>query len=322
MPDAAGEVPAIERRRWPRRSRHHEAHVHWKHIAVYVPIVVLVIVLGGLALWSFVERQSLVIVPEPIPRVTLVTADPDSPLTAAWVRLLTAAAIETTVVRAPVASHDGLVARCGSGIALLGMPPANAPVRLTAERGTSDNALKLGATPSPILARLTPGGLLPARPAEVALLEEKPAMRVDARWRDNARAAVMHMEMPGSRLLWMGIDPGAIAPGPAVLLMLRTSFRWLAQQPISSGRNEGLVVTVERLRDRKSFAVKMLNRTQQRIMEPTAQIWFPQGVTRVALDGDVIMRRGATLVSQEEMCILSLPSLAANEERILKLTAR
>src|SRR6476619_6836440 len=127
MPDdAAGEHPAIERRRWPRRSKHHGGHVHWKHIAIYVPVVLLVTLLGGLALWSFVQRQSVVIVPEAIPRVTLVTGDPDAPLTAAWVRLLTAAAIETTVVRAEGAAADGLVARCGRGIAVLGMPPSDA----------------------------------------------------------------------------------------------------------------------------------------------------------------------------------------------------
>src|SRR5688572_6758852 len=72
----AANVPAAERRRRPRRERHHEARVHWKHIAIYVPIVLVVTALGGIAIWSFIERQSLVIAPEPLPRVTLVTADP------------------------------------------------------------------------------------------------------------------------------------------------------------------------------------------------------------------------------------------------------
>src|SRR5947207_7886805 len=142
MGDVAGGLPAVERRRWPRRSRHHEAHVAWKHIAVYVPVVLVVIFLGGLALWSFTERQSLVVVPEAIPRVTLVTGDAASPLTAAWARLLNAAAIETTLVPVEQAGAvQGVVAVCnvksvppslrGKGIAILGTPPATpvGPVR-------------------------------------------------------------------------------------------------------------------------------------------------------------------------------------------------
>jgi hypothetical protein len=341
MGDAAGEVPAIERRRWPRRSRHHEGHVAWKHIAVYVPIVLLVIFLGGLALWSFIERQSLVVVPEPIPRVTLVTADPSSPLTAAWVRLLNAAAIETTVVRAP--DTDGLIVRCGSGIAILGTPPPNGPVRLSADRGTSDDAFKLAETVSPILARLNPGSEMPVRPAPVAFLEETPQMHVDARWRTNARAAVMHMEVGGTRVLWIGFQPDAVPSNQVVLLMLRTAFRWLGGQPISDGaagdsvqaatmtpaarrlaRNRRFTFSVERLRDRGKFAVRMENRGDLRITNPTVQLWLPPGVTRVALEGDWIMKRGATVTAnrQDGACVISLPSLARNETRVLKLAAR
>src|SRR5216117_788912 len=89
-------APAVDRRRRPRRARHHEARVAWKHIAIYVPVVLVVTLLGALAIWSFIGRQSLVIAPEPLPRVTLVTADARSPLTAAWVRLLNKAEVEPT----------------------------------------------------------------------------------------------------------------------------------------------------------------------------------------------------------------------------------
>lgn len=341
MGDVAGEAPAVERRRWPRRSRHHEGHVAWKHIAVYVPIVILVIFLGGLALWSFVERQSLVVVPEPLPRVTLVTADPGAPLTAAWVKLLNAAAIETTVVRSP--STDGIVARCGSGIAILGMPPRNAPVRLTATLGKSDEGFKLAETVSPVLARLNPGAEIPVRPAPVPLLEETPQMHVDARWKTNARAAVMHMELPGSRVLWIGLVPDAVPANQFVLLMLRTAFRWLGGQPISDGaagvsaqattmtpaarwqaRNQRLTFSFERLRDRGKFAVRMENRGERPIFNPTVQLWLPPGVKRVALDGDWIMKRGATIAAdqQDGMCVVSLRSLGRNEVRVLKLEGR
>src|SRR5213080_3556530 len=105
----AGVLPVV-------RSRHHESHVHWKHIAFYAPVVFLAIGLGGLAIWSFVERQSLVIVPEPLPRVTLLTADPRSPAAAAWVRLLNAAQLETTLVSTAQAdSLQGVVALCDVG---------------------------------------------------------------------------------------------------------------------------------------------------------------------------------------------------------------
>jgi hypothetical protein len=341
MDDVVAESPAVERRRRPRRAKHHEAHVAWKHIAVYLPVVLVVIFLGGLALWSFIERQSLVVVPEPIPRVTLVTADAGSPLTAAWVKLLNAAAIETTVLRAESGvAADGLVARCGNGVAILGMPPPDAPVHLAATRGTSDDAIKLAETVSPVLARLSPGAELPARPAPVAFLEETPQMHVDARWRTNARAVVMHMETGGTRVLWIGLQPDAIAPNQSLLLMLRTGFRWLGGQAISDGasgdtaqaasmapaarrraRDERLTFSFDRLRDRNKFAVRMENRGKRRIVHPTVQLWLPPGVTRVALGGDWIMRRGATLNAgqQDGVCVLSLPSLAPNEARVLKL---
>ena len=343
MDDVAGEVPALERRRWPRRSRHHGGHVAWKHIAVYVPIVLLVIFLGGLALWSFIERQSLVVVPDPVPRVTLVTADPDSPLTAAWVRLLNAAAIETTVVRSEKAeTADGLIALCGGGTAILGAPPSNSPVPLIVNRGTSDDAFKLAETASPILARLNPGSEMPVRPAPVAFLEETPQMHVDARWRTNARAAVMHMEAGGKRVLWIGFQPDAVPANQVVLLMLRTAFRWLGGQPISDGaagdgvqaatmtpaarrlaRNQRLAFSFERLRDRNAFAVRMENRGDRPIVHPTVQLWLPPGVTRIALGGDWIMRRGATVAGdqQDGSCVISLPSLGRNEARVLKLSA-
>jgi len=357
MGDVTGAVPAVERRRWPRRSRHHEAHVHWKHIAIYVPIVLLVIFLGGVALWSFIERQSLVIVPEPIPRVTLFTGDPDSPNTAAWVRLLNAAAIETTVVPAGQASAvPGVVALCGvksisslplrsRGIAILGAPPSSSigPLHLTAGRGTADSAFKLAETVSPILARLTPGMEMPARAVPVSFLDETPQMHVDARWRDNARAAVMHMEMPGARVVWIGLPPDGVPPSQTVLLMLRTAFRWLDGQPISDGasgdsvqavtltpaarrqaRNQRLTFSVERLRERGQLAVRMENRGQTRIQHPAVQLWLPPGLTHVALEGDWIMKRGATVSTgtQDGACVIALPSLARNESRVLKLSAR
>src|ERR1700745_749544 len=55
---AAGEIEIRpERRRTPRFPRlRHEARVHWKHIALYAPIVLVVVILGTMAIWSFIEK--------------------------------------------------------------------------------------------------------------------------------------------------------------------------------------------------------------------------------------------------------------------------
>src|SRR5205085_12695142 len=224
------------------------------------------------------------------------------------------------------------------GIAILGAPPSTpvGPLRLTADRGNADNTFKLAETGSPILARLSPGMEMPARALPVVFLNETPPMHIDARWRTNARAAVMHMEVPGSRVLWIGLPPDGVPPNPTVLLLLRTAFRWLDGQPISDGaagdsvqavaltpaarrqaRDQRLTFSVERLRDRGTFAVRMENRGAARISHPTVQLWLPPGMTHVALGGDWIMTRGATVTSgtQEGACVIALPSLARNEER-------
>src|SRR5438874_13803295 len=104
-----------ERRRMPRLKSlaRHEALVQWKHILWYVPIVAIVIIVGALAIWSFIERQSLVIEPEPLPKVTLITADPRSRLTAAWVRLLTTSEMQPTLVPADqIESLQGVIVIC------------------------------------------------------------------------------------------------------------------------------------------------------------------------------------------------------------------
>src|SRR5207237_110374 len=68
---------AVERRLKPRLFRRsHDARVEWKHIAIYVPIVVLAVIVGAFAIWSFLEKQSLAIDPAPLPKVTLITGNP------------------------------------------------------------------------------------------------------------------------------------------------------------------------------------------------------------------------------------------------------
>src|SRR5438045_7412976 len=107
---------------------------------------------------------------------------------------------------------------------------------MSAEEGVSDNALKFSERVSPILARLTPGHELAIRPARVAVLRESPRMVVDARWKTNSRAAIMHMEQTGTRYLWFGFDPDDLTQDDRQLtVLIHTAFRWVAGQPVSDG---------------------------------------------------------------------------------------
>ena len=359
----AGAWPTIERRSRPRLLRrfHDEGKVQWKHIALYVPVLLLVIIVGAFALWSFFEKQSVLIDPAPLPKVTLVTSDPRSPLTAAWVRLLTDAEMQPALV--PLDKLEvlqGVVVLCdvpnlpssvandlagfvkrGGAVAVIGQPPA-APmgsVTMSADSGMSDPSMKFSAAVSPVLSRLDPGHQVWVKPSPVAFLKESPRMNVDARWATNARAVVMHMEKDGSRYLWLGFDPNSLQnEDRQLMLLLKTAFRWVAGQPVSDGaigqaassfstesresaHARGFSFSVDRLRNPKQFSVRMNNRGNSPLENPTVKIWLPPGVTQVALAGDILMKRGVVLtgVPEEGACLISRARLGRGEERIAKL---
>jgi hypothetical protein len=201
--------------------------------------------------------------------------------------------------------------------------------------------IKMSETVSPILARLNPGYELPVKPRPVPLLRESPRMVVDARWKDNARAVIMHMEESGGRYLWLGFDPTALRrDDPQLMLLLRTAFRWAAGQPVSDGavgaaqaaktltpaarrdaRDGHFAFSVDRMPNPHLFSVRMTNRGGLPLPNPTVKIWLPPRVTKVALAGGWVMRRNATLtgVPEEGACLVSLPNLTRNEDRVLKL---
>jgi hypothetical protein len=363
--DAAREWAGADRRRMPRLKSlaRHEALVQWKHILWYVPVLALVIIVGALAIWSFIERESLVIEPEPLPKVTLVTADPRSRLTAAWVRLLTASEMQPTLVPADqLEVLQGVIVICdiwelppkvqealgrfiehGGSVAVLGAPP-NTPignVHLVADSGMCDTGFKLSESVSPVLARLNPGYTVASARAPVSFLKESPRMTIDARWNGNSRAVVMHMEQERTRYLWIGFDPDAVrADDRQLTLMLRTAFRWVAGQPVSDGavgeadqartltagarrqaREERFAFSVDPIGNKRQFSIRMTDRGGRPIQNPTVKIWLPPGVTHVALAGDFIMKRRASLqaVPEEGACLISLPSLTRNEERVMKI---
>lgn len=345
-------------------SPRHHAHVHWKHLVIYGGVVCLVVVIGGLAIWSFIEKQSLVIAPEALPKITVVTSDAHSRLAASWVSLLTRAEMRATLVPLDKLNPiEGVVMFCevpeippnlasaldhfvqrGGAIAFVGIPPALSisGLRLTAEVGASDSALKLSEAVSPTLARLNPGYEMPAHRTNVALLTESPRMVIDARWKTNARAAVMHMEEAGARYIWMGFDPDALMrrDDPQLLLLMRTAFRWVAGQPVSDGavgpaqlakaltpgarrdaREQRFAFSVDRTSRHNTLSIRMTNRGGAPIQNPTVIVWLPRSVKRVALAGDFVMRRQATLtgVPDESACLVTLPSLTRNEDRVMKL---
>ena len=360
----AGAWPTVERRSKPRLLRRlHEGKVQWKHIAVYLPVLLLVVLIGAFVLWSFFEKQSVLIDPAPLPKVTLVTSDPRSPLTAAWVRLLTDAEMQPTLVPLDkVEVLQGVVVLCdvatlppalandiadfvskGGAVAVIGQPPATpiGSVTMSADSGTSDPSMKFTEAVSPVLARLDPGHQVWVKESPVAFLKETPRMFVDVRWSTNSRAVIMHMEKDGSRYLWFGFDPNALSnEDRQLLLLLKTAFRWVAGQPVSEGavgsqaaattftpaargeaHTRGFSFSVDRLRNPKQFSVRMSNRGNTPLQNPTVKVWLPPGVTQVALGGDVLMKRSVLLTGapEEGACLISRPRLGRGEERVMKL---
>lgn len=344
-------------------ARRHESNVDWKHLAFYGVILAVILVVGLVAIFSFIQRQALVIQPESLPKITVVTANSSSKLAAGWVRLLTRAQMQPTLV--PLETFDpieGVVVLCdvdvlpprlaalleefvlrGGAIVFVGKPPRT-PIgkfRLVHEQGRSDSSMRLADFASPLLARLAPGHQLPMRRGPVTLLKETPRMVVDARWSDSARAAVMHAQYGGVRYLWFGFEPDSfVREDAAAMAMLRAGFRWVAGQPVSDGaigapqdaktltpdarrlaRKNGFTFSVDRTRDEEVFAIRMINRGGIPLPNPTVKIWLPPHVTRVAFAGDFIMTRNATLtgIPEDGTCLISLPRLTRNEERLMKL---
>lgn len=343
----------------------HEHRRDWRSLSFYGIVCLLVLLAGGVILYSFFERQTLMstIAAEPLPEVTVVTSDAQSKLAASWVEILTRSDFAPTLVAAKdFKPTDGLIAICdldqltpalsdelgrhlreGGGIAVFGSLPAGAGVGgLSAVKGLSSGAIRFGDAASPVLARVHPGHEVGARATEVALLEERPDMFIDARWSGDARAAIAHMEAGGGRLIWFGFDPAAlhVASDRQLALLLRTSFRWAAGQPISEGavgepasakalapaarlesRRLGFSYSVDRLEKPSLFTLRVRNRGKERLPNPTVKIWLPPATRGVEFSGSFFARRNVSIAQAqgENAVTVTMPVLGRHEERIFKL---
>lgn len=346
----------------------HEHRFDWRTLLFYGFVSVLVLVVGATILYSFFEKQGLRqnVAAEPLPNVVVVTSDDEDELAAAWTGLLGTSDLPTTLVTPDkFQPTKGVVALCslknvdprfrsfleehlraGGGVAVMGAPPAAlADLLGTAEMKSSEGVVRIADHPSPVLARVQPGHELGARAAEVAMLDETPAMTVDARWSGNARAAVAHFNVGGGRVLWFGLHPSALyVPNDRQLaLLLRTGFRWLSGQPVSDGavgavvpakalapaarveaRRQKFSFSVDRLEKPGMLSVRISNRGNGRLLNPTVKIWLPPQNRSVTVSGSFVARRRVdiTAVPEEGAILVTLPVLERHEERLLKLKTR
>ena len=109
------------------------------------------------------------------------------------------------------------------------------------------------------------------------------------------------------------ISDGAV--GPAV------ATKAFAPQTRRHARDEHFAFSVDRLRNHDQFSVRMLNRGAAPLENPTIKVWLPPRVRQMALAGDWIMQRDATLtgIPEEGACLIALPSLGRKADRVLKL---
>lgn len=346
----------------------HEHRIPARTAAVYGLASILVLSIGVLAIWSFVERQRLRrnLAPDPLPAVTVLTADPQSELAASWVDLLGQAQFAPTLVAAErispspgsvlfladlptltpaLADQIRQILGAGGGVVVAGLPPVDAAelLGLTAARGESEDSMRIAEAASPVLARVRPGHVVGTAEGEVALLEESSEMRIDARWEKSSRAAIAHFRTGGGRVLWLGFPPAGIQdPDEQIELLLRTAFRWVASQPVSeaavglpaaaktltpAARNEarqkGLTFSVDRLEEPGSFSLRVRNRSDEVVTNPTVKVWMPEQISALETAGTWFSRRSLTVqrLDDEHAIIVSFPGLRGGEDRLIRLQA-
>lgn len=340
----------------------------WRALLFYGIASLVVLVAGGLVIYTFFEKRTLsqIIAPEPLPKVSVVTADPESKFAAAWIDLLTNADFAATLVPLDkVEPTEGILALCnlkeipetlrkyvsdtlaaGGGVAILGEAPSTDPalLGLTTSTMMSGDVIKFTEAATPVLARVQPGRELGSKPSEVAVAEETPRMVVNARWKNSARAAIVHYRVSPGRVLWFGFDPSKlyVQKDRHLVVLLRTGFRWVAGQPVSEGaigtpmaaktltpdarlaaRAKRMSYSVDRLRDSDWFTLRIRNNSKERLLSPTVKFWLPPHTVRVELGGSLVSRRYVTLMGdpEENAVLVSIFSLGPYEDRIIKLRA-
>lgn len=273
---------------------------------------------------------------DPLPKVVLV-ANPDDEVAAGWLTALVEAGTDVAAVdpanyepgphllvlgslRSVAPAIENEVrrrVRVGGGIMIVGTIPselADLVEATTARRTGTEQSFQIAEQPSPVLARVRPGfgATLPPLPV---VLEERPAMSVDARWESPPDAAVAHWTSGVARIVWYGaeISQQELKNIPMLAVMLRASVRWLAAQPVSDGasgdprsveafaddarrhaQDQGLGVSADILDD-DEIEVTVLNRGENAIPNATVRIWLPPLYESVALDESLLDRKRPAL---------------------------
>jgi len=84
-------------------------------------------------------------------------------------------------------------------------------------------------------------------------------------------------------------------------------------------RDNGFAFSVDRAKDLSLLTVRMIDRGGRPLANPTLKIWMPPRVTKVALAGDMIMRRNATLTSVPEEGAGQLRQVQEKTDSMLKI---
>lgn len=329
----------------------------------YGGVSVLVLALAVVAVAMWVQRQLLLqqIAAEPLPSVAIVTQDREAASVAAWVRLLSDAKIGTKVISPDEIPQDGesVLALCAidtvsgaqlnaveqhlaraGGVLILGplARPLAERLRASASITTTHGMLQLASEASPVLARATPGHEIWFNGGEIALLDETPEMQIDARWRDSGRAAIAHYRARDGRVVWFGIDPGAMHRGrdDVVEIILRTAARWAAGQPVSDAASgdpaaakalspaarqaaRRLSFSADRLKTRSQLMLRVTNRNGAAVDFVTVKVWLPDGAGRAKLQRPLFGRIDAAVEEADDGILVSMTRLAPHEERLVKL---
>lgn len=299
----------------------------------------------------------------PLPRAVIV-AQADDPVAQAWLTALVEAELDTAyvepqryepgdhllVIVSLASNHSAITAEvrrrisAGGGIILVGeVPSAVAELIGTTARSADVQTavVRTSERASPLLARVRPGIELPAAPAPRAVLEETPAMVVDARWTEPPAAAIAHWTNRRARIAWFGttLEDQDLRNVPMLGVLVRAATRWAAGQPISDGalrqeregepfsaasrqlaQDHGLGYSAQRSRN-DEIEVVVVNRGTESLSNAQVRIWLPADVRSAGIGREMLRTPDATLTEADggDAVDLHIPSIEPSERRSYRL---